>query len=115
MTEKKTYLESNIQQLLQTAISIANKPDAQLKERTYGLLQKELGKPISTRAFSRTILVSLCALFVLMSLWLFLKISNDLVLALSDISLIIMGGILLLNLAAIPIAGFILVKRRRHA
>jgi len=115
MTEKKTYLESNIQQLLQAAITIANKPDAQLKERTYGLLQKELGKQISTRTFSRTILVFLCALLVLMSLWLFLKISNDLVQALNDISLIIMGGILLLNLAAIPIAGFILVKRRRHA
>ncbi len=115
MAEKKTYLESNIQQLLQAAITLNNKPDAQLKERTYGLIQKELGKQVSTRAFSRTVLVFLCALFILMSLWLFLKISNDLVQALNDISLIIMGGILLLNLAAVPIAGYILFKRRRHA
>lgn len=115
MNNKDSILEKNIQQLLQAGFPDSHKPDPGLRTGTYRRLQKQMKKQIPSHEFSNIVLGLLCGLFLLLMTWTGLVVSSDSAKTINNFPIFIMGGILLLNLVSIPISGYIIVKRSRHA
>lgn len=114
MSETKSFLEENIRQLLQAGFTANDRPSHRSGERAYQQLQKQLRSQVSAGKFSHSALGFLCGLLFLVVAWIALKVSSGLVQTLNNAPLVIMGVMLLLNMISIPIAGYIIVKRRRH-
>lgn len=115
MSKKTSILEENIKQLLQHGFISANKPDPRLKKKTYKRLKKQLKRQTPFLEFSNTLLCLLGCLLLILVTWFALNVSNYFFNILNNTPLLIMGGIFLLNLVAIPITGYIIMKRRHHA
>lgn len=115
MNKKESILEKNIQQLLQAGFPDSHKPDPGLRMGTYRRLKRQIKRHIPSCEFSNIVLGLLCGLLLLLMTGTGLIVSSDLAKTLNNFPILVMGGILLLNLVSIPISGYLIVKRSRHA
>lgn len=115
MNKKDSILENNVQKLLQAGFPDSHKPDPGLRMETYRQLQKQIKRHIPSYEFSNIVLGLLCGLLLLLMTWTGLIVSGDLAKTLNNFPILVMEGILLLNLVSIPISGYLIVKRSRHA
>ena len=115
MNEKRSIIEENIQHLIQSAFDIGKRPNFHLKKRTFYKLQKQLKKKTLSSDFSSAGLGVLCCLILFQMILFALSSLSGTVESTNDIPLLVMGGMTILNLASIPIAAYVIIKRRRYA
>ena len=115
MSKNNSFLEENIKQLLKKGLAIKNKPDFLFRKKTFQKLRNQSKRRGTAQEFPNTVVGLLSSILFLLLIWLVVNILRNVVQTMSTTPIIIITGIIFLNLVSIPIACFIIVKRRSYA
>jgi hypothetical protein len=112
MEDTEQSKEKNIEALLQAGYAVENRLDPRLRAAMYARLSQSLS---THPAFPPLALGLICAVLLLLAIYLFAAATGVIPLSESDPLLYLIASALLLNILCLPIASILIVIRRKHA
>ncbi len=113
MNDKDHYLEENISQLIRVGFGAEVRPSPHRKESAYRLLATQHRAAPVPAAFPESVLVLLTGILAIIALCLATQIVGTGIPGTTDFMFVATALPLALNLICVPIAGIVIVTRRR--
>jgi hypothetical protein len=114
MNSEDYDLEDNIARLIRAGYGPEVRPDPRVREKTFEYLVSQLRSENTLTEFPACTLGLLFCALVLMAIWLATQMVGVYVGITSLVPQVIIAATLFVNLASVPVAAIIIVKRRRH-
>lgn len=114
MDQEERHLEENVERLIRAGYSPAARPRVELRQKTHARLVGELRARAAELEFPLPVLGGLVGALLLMAGWFAVQLANEFI-GTNRTALVVVELLLGANLLSIPIASFMIVRRRRYA
>lgn len=115
MSHENPHVEENIARLIEVGLGPQARPEPTIRGQTWRLLKAQLYERRDVPAFSNTALAVLTGILTVLAVWLIGQVQAASGPVHLSLSLILVALLVTANLLWVPIAGILIVIRRRHA
>ena len=112
--DEKPFLEDNVSRLVRAAMPPGARPDPVRRAELFLKLIAEAEGAAAGSAFPDRLVCALAAALTVLAAWIAARLGAGSVAGTPDPALTVLAIALVLNLAMVPVAGFLIVVRRHH-